>query len=108
MSSEVKDFFSTYSDFVKKVTSDPSLDMDALKNSLDDINNNSKIEVPRLLTAALGLESETGGFVEWLARRARKWLSTASMVARTSVAISRRTETRSRSIVAETAVCASN
>ena len=26
MSSEVKDFFSTYSDFVKKVTSDPSLD----------------------------------------------------------------------------------
>ena len=30
MSSEVKDFFSTYSDFVKKVTSDPSLDMDCL------------------------------------------------------------------------------
>ena len=64
MSSEVKDFFSTYSDFVKKVTSDPSLDMDALKKSLDDINNNSKIEVPRLLTAALGLGSETGEFVE--------------------------------------------
>ena len=34
MSNEVKDFFSTYSDFVKKVTSEPSLDMDALKNSL--------------------------------------------------------------------------
>ena len=64
MSNEVKDFFSTYSDFVKKVTSEPSLDMDALKNSLEDINNNSNIEVPRLLTAALGLGSETGEFVE--------------------------------------------
>ena len=64
MSNEVKDFFSTYSDFVTKVTSEPSLEMDALKKSLDDINNNSSIEVPRLLTAALGLGSETGEFVE--------------------------------------------
>jgi NTP pyrophosphatase (non-canonical NTP hydrolase) len=64
MSNEVKDFFSTYSDFVTKVTSEPSLEMDALKNSLDDINNNSSIEVPRLLTEALGLGSETGEFVE--------------------------------------------
>jgi len=64
MSNEVKDFFSTYSDFVTKVTSEPSLEMDSLKNSLDDINNNSSIEVPRLLTAALGLGSETGEFVE--------------------------------------------
>ena len=64
MSNEVKDFFSTYSDFVTKVTSEPSLEMGALKNSLDDINNNSSIEVPRLLTAALGLGSETGEFVE--------------------------------------------
>ena len=64
MSNEVKDFFSTYSDFVTKVTSEPSLEIEALKNSLDDINNNSSIEVPRLLTAALGLGSETGEFVE--------------------------------------------
>ena len=64
MSQEVKEFFSTYSDFVTKVTSEPSLKIDALKNSLDDINNNSSIEVPRLLTAALGLGSETGEFVE--------------------------------------------
>ena len=64
MSNEVKDFFSTYSDFVTKVTSEPSLERDALKQSLDDINNNSSIEVPRLLTAALGLGSETGEFVE--------------------------------------------
>ena len=64
MSNEVKDFFSTYSDFVTKVTSEPSLEMESLRNSLDDINNNSSIEVPRLLTAALGLGSETGEFVE--------------------------------------------
>ena len=64
MSKEVKDFFSTYSDFVTKVTSEPSLELEALKNSLDDIDNNSNIEVPRLLTAALGLGSETGEFVE--------------------------------------------
>ena len=64
MSNEVEDFFLTYSDFVTKVTSEPSLEMEALKNSLDDINNNSSIEVPRLLTAALGLGSETGEFVE--------------------------------------------
>ena len=64
MNKEVKDFFSTYSDFVTKVTSEPSLELEALKNSLDDINNNSSIEVPRLLTAALGLGSETGEFVE--------------------------------------------
>jgi len=64
MSQEVKDFFSTYSDFVTKVTSDPSLDMEALKSSLEDIESKSDIKIPRLLTAALGLGSETGEFVE--------------------------------------------
>tara|TARA_B100001057_G_scaffold161256_1_gene161851 strand:+ start:12127 stop:12543 length:417 start_codon:yes stop_codon:yes gene_type:complete len=64
MSKEVKDFFSTYSEFVTKVTSDPSLDLDALKASLEDIENKSPIESARLLTAALGLGSETGEFVE--------------------------------------------
>ena len=64
MSKEVKDFFSTYSEFVTKVTSDPSLDLDALQASLEDIENNSPIESARLLTAALGLGSETGEFVE--------------------------------------------
>ena len=33
MSNEIKDFF-TYSDFVTKVTSDPSLDLDALMERL--------------------------------------------------------------------------
>jgi NTP pyrophosphatase (non-canonical NTP hydrolase) len=64
MSKEVKDFFSTYSDFVTKVTSEPSLDLDALKKSFDDIEDSSSIKMPRLLTAALGLGSETGEFVE--------------------------------------------
>ncbi|NCX24882.1 MAG: pyrophosphatase [Proteobacteria bacterium] len=64
MSQEVKDFFTTYSDFVTKVTSEPSLDLDALKKSMDDIESESDIKMPRLLTAALGLGSETGEFVE--------------------------------------------
>ena len=64
MSQEVKDFFATYSDFVTKVTSEPSLNIEALKKSMDDIESNSSIEMPRLLTAALGLGSETGEFVE--------------------------------------------
>ena len=64
MSKEVKEFFSTYSDFVKKVTSEPSLDLDALKKTMQDIEDKSPIESARLMTAALGLGSETGEFVE--------------------------------------------
>ena len=55
-----KEFFDTYCDFVTKVTSDPSLDIEALKNSLESIQNNSDIDVPRLM----GLSSEGGEFVE--------------------------------------------
>ena len=64
MSDEIKNFFSTYTDFVTKVTSDPSIDLDSLKKSFDDIESSSSIQTPRLLTAALGLGSETGEFVE--------------------------------------------
>ena len=64
MSDEIKKFFSTYTDFVTKVTSEPSIDLDALKESFDEIEQNSGIKTPRLLTAALGLGSETGEFVE--------------------------------------------
>ena len=59
-----KEFFATYCDFVTKVTSDPSLDMEALKTSLESIQDESDIDVPRLMTAALGLSSEGGEFVE--------------------------------------------
>ena len=61
---DAKNFFSTYSDFVTKVTSEPSLDLKALQNSLESIHENPDIDVPRLLTGALGLGSETGEFVE--------------------------------------------
>ena len=64
MSEESKKFFTTYTDFVTKVTSDPSIDLEMLKKSFDDIENSSNIKTPRLLTAALGLGSETGEFVE--------------------------------------------
>jgi len=64
MSEEIKEFFKTYTDFVTKVTSDPSLDLEALNKSFKEIENKSDIKTPRLLTAALGLGSETGEFVE--------------------------------------------
>ena len=64
MSEEVKKFFSTYTDFVTKVTSDPSIDLEELKKSFNEIEQKSDIKTPRLLTAALGLGSETGEFVE--------------------------------------------
>ena len=64
MSKEIKEFFKTYTDFVTKVTSDPSLDLEALNESFKEIENKSDIKTPRLLTSALGLGSETGEFVE--------------------------------------------
>ena len=64
MSEEIKKFFNTYTDFVTKVTSNPSIELDALKESFDEIEKKSSIKTPRLLTAALGLGSETGEFVE--------------------------------------------
>ena len=64
MTEEVKKFFDTYTDFVTKVTSDPSLDRKALSESFNKIEESSSIKTPRLLTAALGLGSETGEFVE--------------------------------------------
>ena len=64
MSDEIKKFFNTYTDFVTKVTSDPSLNLEDLNARFTEIENESKIKTPRLLTAALGLGSETGEFVE--------------------------------------------
>ena len=64
MSEEIKKFFTTYTDFVTKVTSEPSIDLEALMRSFNEIEESSDIKTPRLLTAALGLGSETGEFVE--------------------------------------------
>tara|TARA_B100000676_G_C18067563_1_gene842002 strand:- start:1780 stop:2205 length:426 start_codon:yes stop_codon:yes gene_type:complete len=61
---EVKNFLNNYGEFVTKVTSEPSLDQNVLNNRMKEIDSTSKIESTRLLTAALGLGSETGEFVE--------------------------------------------
>ena len=61
---DIKDFFETYCDFVTKVTSEPSLNIEDLKKAMSEIHENSDVDVPRLLTGALGLSSETGEFVE--------------------------------------------
>ena len=62
MSENIKEYLKDYSDFVTKVTSDESLDTKSLKKRMDDLDTN--LSSPRLLTAALGLGSETGEFTE--------------------------------------------
>ena len=64
MSDEVREFLNSYGDFVTKVTSEPSLDQTSLDARMKEIDSSSQIESTRLLTAALGLGSETGEFVE--------------------------------------------
>jgi NTP pyrophosphatase (non-canonical NTP hydrolase) len=62
-----------YQDFVQAVTSKPSNDLTTFMNRLDQIDGNwdfekqghgPDINVPLLLTAALGLAAETGEFCE--------------------------------------------
>ena len=62
--SDTKKIFDTYCDFVTKVTSEPSLDIKSLKEVIDKIENESDVDAPRILTAALGLSSEAGEFTE--------------------------------------------
>ena len=64
MSKEVKSFLNEYCDFVTKVTSQQSLDQKALIQRMEEIDSESNIKSARLLTAALGLGSEGGEFVE--------------------------------------------
>ena len=64
MKDETKKFFKNYSDFVTKVTSKPSLDQANLDTRMRELDSSSPVESARLLTAALGLGSETGEFVE--------------------------------------------
>ena len=61
---DIQKIFDTYCDFVTKVTSKPSLENDALKNVIDKIQDESNVDAPRILTAALGLSSESGEFTE--------------------------------------------
>ena len=64
MSEEARNFLNSYGDFVTKVTSEPSLNQSSLDERMKEIDASSPIESARLLTAALGLGSETGEFVE--------------------------------------------
>ncbi len=51
-----------YVDFVRQVTSKPSLDSETLIERLEELDENAN--VPQLLTAALGLTAEAGEFTE--------------------------------------------
>ena len=60
-----------YKDFVEAVTSQPSNDLTSFMNRLDHLDGNYEngehgpdVNVPLLLTAALGLAAETGEFCE--------------------------------------------
>lgn len=61
-----------YQEFVKAVTSQPSNDLSAFMTRLDELDGNymgegkhgPDVNVPLLLTAALGLAAETGEFCE--------------------------------------------
>ena len=64
MSEEARNFLNSYGDFVTKVTSEPSMNQSSLDERMREIDSSSQIESARLLTAALGLGSETGEFVE--------------------------------------------
>jgi len=53
-----------YLDFVAGVTSDPSSDLPALLQRITELDVEHDCDVPRLLTAALGLTAESGEFTE--------------------------------------------
>lgn len=65
--------FEAYTDFVKKVTSEPSNDLTTFINRLDQIDGNydfanhqhgPDVNVPLMLTGAMGLCSESGELME--------------------------------------------
>ena len=53
-----------YLDFVAGVTSKPSSDLPALLSRITDLDVECDADIPRLLTAALGLTAESGEFTE--------------------------------------------
>ena len=53
-----------YLEFVTEVTSAPSADLAALLSRATDLDIQQDADVPRLLTAALGLTAESGEFTE--------------------------------------------
>jgi len=53
-----------YQEFVQAVTSDESNDLTTFMNRLDELDVDSNVNIPLLLTAAIGLAAETGEFAE--------------------------------------------
>ena len=53
-----------YLDFVAGVTSQPSSDLPTLLSRITELDVSDDADVPRLLTAALGLTAESGEFTE--------------------------------------------
>ena len=53
-----------YLDFVAGVTSQPSTDLPTLLSRMTDLDVSADADIPRLLTAALGLTAESGEFTE--------------------------------------------
>ena len=53
-----------YLDFVSGVTSQPSSDLATLLSRITELDVSDDCDVPRLLTAALGLTAESGEFTE--------------------------------------------
>jgi len=60
----IQEYLNNYGEFVSKVTSKESLEIKALISRLNLVDDTSEIISARLLTAALGLGSETGEFTE--------------------------------------------
>ena len=63
MNKEVKEYLRKYGEFVTKVTSKESLSTSKLFDRVGEIDK-AGIQAPRLITAAMGLGSETGEFTE--------------------------------------------
>ena len=53
-----------YLDFVAGVTSQPSTDLPTLLSRMTELDVSDDADIPRLLTAALGLTAESGEFTE--------------------------------------------
>ena len=53
-----------YLDFVSGVTSQPSTDLPTLLSRMTELDVSDDADIPRLLTAALGLTAESGEFTE--------------------------------------------
>ena len=53
-----------YLEFVAGVTSQPSTDLPTLLSRMTDLDVSDDADIPRLLTAALGLTAEAGEFTE--------------------------------------------